>query len=83
VNVPVERIAPGTAIRLRVPKPCFYPEGHPWRTTRHGPPVPRGAALRYVGPDTERPGVHVALTPPQVDDLRMEVFFGLDELADE
>lgn len=44
---------------------------------------PRGAALRYVGTDPERPGVHVALAPPQVDDLRMEVFFGLDELADE
>jgi hypothetical protein len=53
------------------------------RSTRHGPLIPRGAKLRYVGPDPERPGVHIALTPPQVDDLRMEVFFGLDELADE
>jgi hypothetical protein len=71
----------GSAIRLLVPKPCFYPDGHPWRTTRHGPLVPRGATLHYVGPDPERPGVHLAQTPPQADGSWMEVFFGLDELA--
>jgi hypothetical protein len=79
-EMPID-LEPGSMIRLRVPKPCFYPEGHPWRTTRHGPLVPREAALTYVGPFLGRPGVYVATTPPQAEGLRMEVLFGLEELV--
>jgi hypothetical protein len=77
-----QALEPGAPIRLRVPKPCFFPERHRWRTTRHGPLVPRGATLHYVGPVPERPGVHLAQTSPLVEDQRMEVYFGLEELVD-
>jgi hypothetical protein len=75
-------LRPGTAIRLRVPKPCFYPEGHPLRTTAHGPLVPRNSTLHYLGPCPGRPGVHLAQTAPLVQDQQMEVFFGVEDLVD-
>jgi hypothetical protein len=36
----------------------------------------------YLGPCRERPGVHLAQTAPLVQDLRMEVFFGVEDPVD-
>ena len=76
-NPPAPR--PGDIIRLRRPVIAFYPEGHPRRTTHHGPLLKPPKEFVYVGPDP-RPGVHVAGTPESSDGEFWEVFFRLDDL---
>jgi hypothetical protein len=76
------RLEAGDPVRLRRSLPSFYPEDHPLRTTDHGPLVPRGATLRYVGPHPARPHVHVARTLTSTRGTHLEVMFGLDDVAD-
>jgi hypothetical protein len=77
-------IEPGATIRMRIPKVCFYPPGHEKRQTHHGPLVPRGARLSYVGPYPGRPGIHIAETSyDEAMGIRWEVPFQLDELVEE
>ena len=73
---------PGDVIRLRRPVIAFYPEGHPRRTTHHGPLLKPPTEFVYVGPDP-RPGVHVARTRPGPNGIVWEVFFSLDHLKHE
>ena len=67
----------GDRIRCNRPLVAFYPEGHPRRSTHHGPLLSRGTLLEYVGPHTDRPGVHVARSPGPDG---WEVFFDLAHL---
>jgi hypothetical protein len=73
-------IEPGSRIRLVVPKVGFYPSDHPLHTTGHGPLIPRGATLFYVGPFPDRAGVHIAHSPPQGTVSHWVVYFGEEEL---
>ena len=76
-------IEPGATIRLRIPRICFYPQGHERRATDHGPLIPRATRLFYVCPYPGRPGIHLAETHfDVVMGVRWEVPFQLDELAE-
>jgi hypothetical protein len=77
----VKRLKEGSVIRLQRSAVAFSPVVHPLRTTRHGPLIPRGAQLAYVGPSPCRPGMHLAEPPDQAIGVRWEVPSRQDELA--